>query len=96
MRKFVVTALAAIALAGAVAPAMAETVSVAVSYSDLDLTSAAGKKALETRVAVAIKTVCAKPEARTIKSMKAWESCKTDAADSASEQMARSIQLASL
>lgn len=100
MRKFVVPALAAISLAGAfAAPAAAaetETVTVKVGYSDLNLKTAAGKEALEFRIAAAIKTACAKPDTRSLKSAQAWQNCKDSAASSAAEQLEKTIEFASL
>lgn len=97
MRNLVVPALAAMCLAGAfAAPAAAEEVTVEVTHTDLDLTTAAGKKALETRVAAAIKVACAKPESRDLKTMQAWESCKSSAKSEADEQLAKSFNIASL
>ncbi|MFN3989678.1 MAG: UrcA family protein [Erythrobacter sp.] len=50
-------ALSAVTLACA-APALAEQTSIAVPYSDLDLTSEAGRKTLDTRLARAARWVC--------------------------------------
>ncbi len=98
MRNFVVTALAAVTLAGAfVAPATAaETVTVKVDYSDLNLKSVAGKEALEARLAAAVKTACSKPDTRSLKSMQAWQNCKDSASSSAAEQFEKTIEFASL
>ncbi|WP_336978752.1 UrcA family protein [Altererythrobacter fulvus] len=97
MRNLVVTALAAMCISGAIAtPAAAEEVTVTVTHTDLDLTTSAGKKALETRVAAAIKVACVKPETRDLKTMQAWESCKSSAKSGAEEQLAKSFELASI
>lgn len=96
MRKFVVTA-AALGFAAFSAPAFAsDTVTVAVPYSDLDLTSTAGQDALETRISSAIRAVCAKPDIRNLKGMTAWTRCRTDARESAESQIERSFELATL
>jgi UrcA family protein len=98
MRNLVVPALAAICLAGAFAApaAAADIVTVKVGYSDLDLASADGKDALETRIAAAVKTACAKPDTRSLKSAQAWQSCKDSAASSAAEQFEKTIEFAGL
>jgi len=97
MRNLVVPALAAICLSGAIAPAaMAETVTVEVTHADLDLTTKAGQKVLESRVAAAIKTACAKPDTRSLKAAGAWQSCKTSAASDAAGQLEKSIEFARL
>jgi UrcA family protein len=97
MRKFVVSAAAVLSLAAAAAPAMAEDFTVYVKYSDLNLTSAEGVETLESRIAVAIKSVCAKPETiRDLKSMQAWESCKATASAKARAQLEKTVELASL
>lgn len=43
-------------------PAMAETVSVPVRYSDLDLSSVDGQRALDRRIAFASRTICGSAE----------------------------------
>lgn len=84
-----ITVLAALALAGAVAApaAAAEESSVAVTYADLDLTSPAGAKTLETRIETAVDAVCEKPTLRDLKAMVAWEECKAAARAGAHEQL---------
>lgn len=102
MRNFVVPALAAICLSGvAIAPAAAEALPgqliVKVAHADLDLSTEAGKKELETRISAAVKTACARPAMiRDLKAMQAWESCKSSAEVSASEQFERNLRVASL
>lgn len=97
MRSLVVTAFAAMCLSGAfAAPAAAEEVTVSVSHGDLDLTTEAGRKALETRVAAAIKVACVKPDSRDLKTMQSWESCKSAAKSGAEEQLAKSFAFASI
>ena len=58
MRTYLVSALAAFAIAGVSAPAAAETVTIAVDYSDLDLTDAEDLATLDTRVRVAANQAC--------------------------------------
>lgn len=98
MRKFVVTAASALCLAGiAAAPAAAEEVTLHVKYSDLNLASPEGVETLESRIATAVKTVCAKPEfIRDLKAMVAWESCKTETTAKARAQVESTVQLARL
>jgi len=98
MHKLVVSAAASLLAMGiAAVPAAAETVSVSVKYADLNLASAQGVETLESRIAIAVKDVCAKPETiRDLKSMAAWESCKAEAAAMAREQVETTVQLASL
>lgn len=96
MRKFVVTAVA-LGFAAFTAPASAsDTVSVAVPYSDLDLTTTAGQDALETRISSAIRAVCAKPDIRNLKGLAAWTRCRADARENAEAQIDRSFDLATL
>ncbi|MBT2135518.1 UrcA family protein [Croceibacterium sp. LX-88] len=88
MRKSIVTVLAALATSAALAtPALAEETEVVVSYSDLDLTDAAGAAKLEQRVDAAAEQVCSKPDLRNIKGMVAFEACKTEAKTNALEQV---------
>ncbi|KRA80442.1 UrcA family protein [Altererythrobacter sp. Root672] len=88
MRKSIVTVLAALATSAALAtPALAAETEVVVTYSDLDLTDAAGAAKLEQRIDSAAEQVCGKPDIRDIKGMVAFETCKTDAKSSALEQV---------
>ncbi|MBO9517539.1 MAG: UrcA family protein [Porphyrobacter sp.] len=88
MRKSIVTVLAALATSAALAtPALAAETEVVVSYSDLDLTDAAGAAKLEQRVDAAAEQVCAKPDLRNIKGMVAFEACKVEAKTNALEQV---------
>jgi len=69
--------LFALALAAAIpAPALAENVSIAVPYGDLDLTREAGRKALDQRLARAMRQMCggAAP-LRDLARMQAYRSC---------------------
>jgi len=93
MRKSIVTVLAAAAAFTAVpsfaaAPVESEDApTVAVDYSDLDITSPAGTAALNGRIDAAVDRVCAKPENRDLKALKAWQDCQAEARDSALEQL---------
>jgi UrcA family protein len=84
MTKFALSALAAASVSLlAVAPAAAEEFTVQVPYSDLDLASPTGAKALAQRVDGA----CERPDIRNLKAMSAWEACKDTARNSAMEQL---------
>ena len=74
--------LPAIALAAA-APAAAEPISVAVPYGDLDLTSEAGRKALDARLARAATKVCGgQAPARDLGRIAGWKACLAEARSS--------------
>lgn len=97
MRKFVVSAFAALSLAAAVQPASADEVAVKVSYTDLDLSSPAGVAALQARVAAAIRTACVRPETMgDLKAMADWQHCVDQASAKAAQKVAEKVQLASL
>ena len=97
MRNLVVSAITAIGLAAACAPASAEEVTRYVKYSDLNLASTEGIETLDARIAAAVKSACAKPETiRDLKTMAAWENCKAEAAAKAREQVKTTVELASL
>lgn len=90
MKKFAVAALAALLFAGTAQAEEpeTETVSVVVSYGDLDLTTAAGKATLDARIDAAVKEVCARPTTiRNLKVLDAWSDCRESAAASAFEQV---------
>jgi UrcA family protein len=92
MKKIALSAAAslcaAVLFSGTAQAAEVETVSVAVSYADLDLTTETGQAALDSRINAAVKEVCAKPAViRDLKAMTAWADCRKDAAASAFEQV---------
>lgn len=90
MKKLSVAAAVSVALSSIfAAPVAAQDSQVAVSYADLNLDTAAGTQALNDRVEAGIKTVCARPYMRDLKSMVAWEQCKDAAMTSANEQLLR-------
>ena len=90
MKKLSVAAAISVALTSIfTAPVAAQDAQVAISYGDLDLATTAGAQALGERVEAGIKTVCARPDIRDLKSMAAWEQCKDAAMNSANEQLAR-------
>lgn len=89
MRKIVVPALAASALAAVSTPASAETKSVAVQYADLDLTSASGMATLEGRIAAAARKICGKPEARSVHDGADYQRCIDETHASVGVEIAR-------
>jgi UrcA family protein len=91
MRKIIVLALAALSLAGVSTPAAAETMSVAVQYSDLDLSSPAGLAALERRIEAAAKRICVPIPVRSSLSNPTRSSCVRQAMASVQAQVARIV-----
>ena len=90
MNKLAIASAVAVALSSiAAAPVAAQETRVAISYADLDLSTAAGAQALGERLEAGVKAVCARPDIRNLKSMVAWEQCKEAAMTSANEQLAR-------
>jgi UrcA family protein len=84
MTKFALGAFAAAAASLlAVAPAAAEEFTVQVPYSDLDLASPTGAKALAQRVS----SICQRPDIRDLRAVAAWQQCKDIALNSAMEQL---------
>ena len=88
MRKYLVSALAAFAVAGVSAPAMAETVTISVDYADLDLTDAEDLAELDARVRVAAHQACTRPFAKfTAYAVDSF--CRADLIDAAREEIRR-------
>lgn len=88
MKKVAVAALAVLLFAGTAQAAEPETVSVVVTYDDLNLETPAGKAAHEARIDAAVDDVCAKPVTmHDLKAMSAWSECRKSAAASAFEQV---------
>jgi UrcA family protein len=92
MSKLNLTVVAAALLGVVAVPAAAEApetieTTVTVTYGDLDMTSAADVKVLDTRVANAAEKVCDKPDVRDLKANQAFETCKLEARDRAMEQL---------
>lgn len=90
MRKIIVPALAALSLAAISTPASAETVTVEVSYGDLNLSSQEGMKALERRVERAIERMCGSGRVP-IYAIESQRECVSAAKASAGEQIARLV-----
>jgi UrcA family protein len=94
MRSLIPVFAAAI-LAGSAAPALAEAApSVVVSYSDLNLATPEGRQALESRIAVAVDTVCARPHRSSVQQGEAWAKCRELAAADARSQASQVIAAA--
>ena len=91
MKTLIAIAAAALLASTGVAQAQigSEPASVAVSYADLDLSSPGGRKALEGRVAAAVKRVCPeKPLPQELRKQQAWRACQHTAWSSARQQLA--------
>lgn len=89
-RSAILTTLAAVLLSGAASATEAdtETLSVAVPYGDLDLTTEAGRTALDTRIEAAVEEVCPRPAMfGNLKAMDTWAACRRGAEASAAEQI---------
>lgn len=82
------TILAAVVATLTAAPAVAQD-TVAISYADLDVTSAAGAETLAGRINAGIKQACERPDMRDVKRMAEWQECKDSAMSQATEQLAR-------
>jgi UrcA family protein len=87
MRKPIFTVLAALTAAIA-APAAADELSVTVAFGDLDLSTAAGKAALDERIEAAVEKVCSPTQRRDIRGWMAAEECKVLTLADAMEQLA--------
>lgn len=87
MRKFISAALAAVAAIGFAGGAMAEEISVTVPYADLNLTTEAGAATLDARIEAAVKSVCAQPFIRDLRSMQDYDACKSAARAKALDQV---------
>jgi UrcA family protein len=86
--------LSALVLACA-APALAESVSVAVPYGDLDLTAAAGRKTLDERLERAARRVCGGVSpVRNMAQMREWRACRAEARASYEAQVALALDAA--
>ena len=99
MRKSIFTALAALATMTALgysASAVAsETVSVSVSYDDLNLSSRAGATALQQRIEAAVDNVCG-TRARDLKTAAILQKCRTDALAAAKASVPAETRVAAL
>lgn len=92
IRKFVLVAAGAII--GGAQPVGAhafDSPQMEVRYGDLDLTSAAGIRTLNARVAVAVRQVCAIDGARDLQALQAVEACRQAARASVEPKIAALI-----
>lgn len=72
-------------------PAIAGENSKLVQYDDLDLSSAAGQKRLETRIKSTVKQVCGYPRAFTLAEKQDQRRCMTNAMEKAMPKAAQTI-----
>lgn len=78
--KLISFACIAASLLAVSTPAMAHVHSVEVKYQDLDLTTARGQERLKTRINQAVKQVCVRPMAITLKDRLDQQNCEKNAA----------------
>lgn len=72
-------------------PATAETVSIPVSYSGLDLTSINGQDVLNRRVNMAVRNICGAPDIRDLSAVAASRKCSIAARAQAQSRVAIAI-----
>jgi UrcA family protein len=89
MRKINISVVAALSLAVVATPAVAETMSITVPYSDLDLSSPAGMATLQARVDAAAKRICGRAEVRRISDATDHDNCVRQTQASVSIEIAR-------
>jgi UrcA family protein len=73
--------------AAAHAQAVEQAPSIRVSYADLDLSQAAGRATLETRVNRAVNRLCAMPSVANIQAMNSYRACRKSAWTSVRPQL---------
>lgn len=88
MRKYLIPALAALALSGAANAKLPTTVSERVSIADLDLATAEGSAKLDARIRAAAEKVCQGAFVRNLRSISTINRCKDAAIAGAMEQVA--------
>lgn len=91
MHKIVVPALAAVALAALSTPASAETLSIEIEHTDLNLASKAGLAALERRIERAVDRICS-TDSRPLYRWRAQERCRTQVLAAVNEQVVRLVR----
>ncbi|KRA84002.1 UrcA family protein [Altererythrobacter sp. Root672] len=89
MRKIIVPALATLTLAISTAPASAETRSIPVQYTDLNLNSPEGMATLEGRIEAAAKRICGKAEVRRVQDGVDHQRCVRETQASVTLEVAR-------
>ncbi len=92
MRTIIFTALTVLAAAAATVPAAAETLSVRVSYEDLDLTRPDGLATLNGRIKAAARKVCGSANARRIMDGADHQRCMQAVSSSTAIQIARAME----
>lgn len=89
-RILAMTVAAFISVGPAQAQTNAEPLRTAVSYSDLNLMSKSGRKALEERIAAAVSRVCPeRPMPQELRRQQSWRACQTTARNSTRQQLAK-------
>jgi UrcA family protein len=90
--RSLITVLSATILACSAAPALAEDApSVVVSYKDLNLAAPEGRRALETRIAAAVETVCGRAHRASVQQGREWAECRALTAAAARQKAKRVI-----
>lgn len=89
MRMIIFTALTALSMTGLATPASAETLTVKVSYEDLDLTRPSGLATLNERIQVAARKVCGRAKVREILDGLDHRRCMQAVSSSTAIQIAR-------
>ena len=89
MQKIIAPALAALALAALAAPALAQTTSVVVPIADLNLSTEAGRAALEGRIEAAKARICGTVEVRKIREGSDRQQCLEETEASVRVEIAR-------
>ena len=90
MRNLTITsALAALALAATAQPAAAETVSIAVPYGDLNLSTEAGMATLAGRIAAASRRICGEADVRSVHDGRDHQQCVRQTRASVTFEVAR-------
>ena len=97
MKTILILAAAASAVAGLAVPVQAETAfgsRTVVSFTELDLTSEAGVRALDRRIGAAARQACGIPSSADPDGLRDNKACRADAIRSAAEQRDRAIAAA--
>lgn len=88
MRYHLIAALAALSLAGTAHAESPKEISISVSHTDLDLSTEAGIKTLELRIASAARRVCRRTTFMNLQQGAAFENCRKKAVEGAMVQVA--------
>lgn len=88
MTKFALAAAAAFAAAFTATPALAEDVSVAVPYADLDIATPAGADRLAQRIVVSVDNACEAGPVRNVKVAAMVHACRSAMLANAATQLA--------